>query len=431
MQSRILLGSTLGLFAAIASFPIGSHAATAAQKCSAAKLAAAAHEASTRLLCEARDLDSGADAACVARARARRDRVFQVVEARGGCATVADSTAIGGIVDDLDASLLAELRPGGPATSKCTAAQLGAAARAVRKIVQAYARNARNPNADRLAAALAGAQALFNRAYARAESKGDCLSATSRFEAYPLVTAGAARLRGTLEPACGDDVQAGSEECDGSDTASCTGPCAEDCTCVTGCGDNVVDPGEACDGAGCVAEDPTGCFPRGWSNECQCCAQASPCYVRGFVPTPVEVPCCTGVCEIPGPEAGPNVMTFCTEPPATPCPCWTSASIDATFPPGYFDQAGRGGVVCNAGGSVSSMGAADFCTLPQPGGPNFELSRAGAGVVPGNCTLFTELDANDDGWCDLPPTLQSLTPAQEAACVTALQASQGYQAECP
>lgn len=229
-------------------------------------------------------------------------------------------------------------------------------------------------------------------------------------------------------------MRAPTEVCDGSETGTCGGACLPNCTCAETCGDGIVQAGEACDGSGCVPEDPNGCFPPGSSNECQCCASASPCYVRGFGnPTPIEVPCCTGVCEIPGPEAGPDVMVYCSEPPPASCPCWTSASLDAQFPPGFFDELDRGGAQCDVEPTVASVTAVDFCTFRRLSGVEFTVPRGGAGVIGnGLCAVFEDLDPENTGQCFGPPRgVQTITPQEAAACIAELLASQVYQRECP
>ena len=106
-------------------------------------------------------------------------------------------------------------------------------------------------------------------------------------------------------PICGDDQQEGSEECDGTDDATCPGTCQSNCTCCgdgiiqsaagencdgsndalcpgncqsncTCCGDGIVEPGtgEACDGA-----DDSACFPSpgfGCGSHCLCAIPVTP-----------------------------------------------------------------------------------------------------------------------------------------------------------
>ena len=409
-------------------------APTPAQRCAAAKLLAAGAEARSALSCVQRSLATGAHDACVANAAARRDASFAAAESRGGCATTGDSAAVGSEVEALLDATLTALRPGGPAASGCTSAQLKAASVAIAKLAQAYARDERYPDPVRLGATVSATLGKLVGAFARAASRGDCLSTTNGVEAGTIVRTAAERLRGTILPFCGDGVRAGAEVCDGAEHGSCLAGCDLDCTCSPpACGNAVVEPGEECDTGACPGTEPGeyGCFSQFTSNPCQCCAQEGPCYVRGFGSIdPVETPCCAGTCNIPGPDAGPDVMVFCEMPPAE-CPCWTSASLDATFSAGYFDQNGRGGADCDDP-QVTGIAAVDTCFLVQPVGGGRDLTRAGAAVL-GNssCTVFADLDPSDSGFCNGPPTLIGITAAEAAACVAELQASQIYQSSCP
>lgn len=441
---------------------------SAAQRCSAAKITAVGQEAGALLLCDARGGVAGADPACAASASAKRVAAFQAAEARGGCLTSGDSAALGNEVGALHGAVLAALRPGGPSASRCAAAQLASAGRTLRKLAQAYVRNARQPDPAKLSAQLASVLAQFLRAFDRAGAKGDCVAFPPASQISMLLTIDAARLRGKLEPSCGDDVQAGTEQCDGTDHVTCSGNCAADCTCavpVCGngiaepgevcdgaddaacdgspcaadctcaspvCGNNFTEPGEECDGSGCTSGDPGGCTMPGAINGCSCCASASPCYSRsGGTPTSPGFPCCTGVCEIPGPEAGPDVVVYCTQPTAV-CPCWTTASLDARFATDYFDQNGRGGATCDPAGTVG-IAANDTCFVERPigSGEGFNLTRAGfAALLPGACVVYDDLDSENDGVCDGPPTITPTTNEQNAACVATLRASAVYQASC-
>jgi hypothetical protein len=406
-----------------------------AQRCQATKLVAAGSEARNLLLCARRHLAAGTDPACIAAAAQRRNRAFSRAEARGGCDTTGDSPDVGAETSALLDDALAALRPGGPAPSRCTQAQLAALGRAIAKIALAYSRDRCLSEFAPYPAAVSEALADAESAFARASVKGDCLATTSAQQAEAILIEAVRRLRGKLCPAYGDGVRTASEECDGGDAASCNGPCQANCTCpAQTCGNGLVEPGEQCDGASCPGTEPGeyGCFAPGSGNGCQCCAETGACYIRGFgAVTPVEVPCCSGTCNIPGLEAGPDVMVFCTQPPPEPCPCFTSATLDATFPPGFFDENGRGGAVCDPPESVG-IAAADTCFLARPVGGGFDLTRSGAAVVGGSsCTLFVDLDPDNTGFCSGPPLLTGITPAQAAGCIGELQASEIYQTECP
>ena len=440
-----------------------------AAPCVFVKLAAAGQEVAARLRCEARDLDTGVVPACVATAATRRQLAFAAAEAEGGCQTTGDSAAIGDAVDDLVASLRTALLPGGPGSSLCTEGQLRAAARAARRLMQAYARNARQPDAARLNQRIADAQELFTAPFTDAVALGSCLSATGDVAAFTMLGQGAARLRGLLEPSCGDGVRAPVEPCDGDDLGSCPGTCTASCTCdmsaVCPCWTRTVidatfPPGyfDQNGRGGATCDSPTGIRGVVSSDTCFFPRLVNPGFdITRAGAVILEGSSCAlfadldigndGSCDVPPLltsisaaqesaciaelEASEVYQTECVDPPPTSCPCWTTASLNATFPPGYFDAAGRGGVRCEDSANVSSVGSVDTCRLPQPGGPGFDLPRAGAAVVGGSyCSLITELDPGDDGSCDLPPSIVGIDADEAAACKAALQASQQYLSEC-
>lgn len=429
-RTLFLAGSFLLLVACAA-----AAAPTPAQRCQAAKLAAAFGDASARVACFRSDVPTPKRTMCINGSEERREQRFAKADARGGCVTTGDSADVGaavfGLANDLQLVLPLVTSP-----SRCSTTQFSAAASALGKIGRAYVRDARSPDPVWLATTLARVEAAFDATFARAVGYGDCLGSATADEVYAILAQGAVRIRGKLVPECGDGVRAASEACDGSDTGSCVGACTTSCTCADACGDGIVQAGEACDGTGCEVEDPNGCGPPGSSNACQCCAAASPCYVRGFgTITPVELPCCTGTCQIPGPEAGPDVMVYCTQTPQTACPCFTRDTIDAAFPAGFFDQQNRGGAVCDQAWTSTSVFADDLCVLngpPQFG--TFWFPRGGAGLLleSSYCAIYSDLDPDDDGSCNGAPALppQVVTPEQAFNCRTELLASQPYQAEC-
>lgn len=435
----ILLGLPLAVSLLIAA-PAGATTPPPAARCLADKTVAAGIEARAAIGCAQRALASGNDTACRAKAAGRRADAFDAAEARGGCAQVADSIPVGGEVGALHDALVATLRPGGPAASKCTAMQLAAAARTVAKLARGHARDDRSPDAVRLASSIAAAYAQLATALSRAAARGDCLSTTDAAQVRALLERAVARVRGTLIPSCGDDVRAGSEACDGADLGGCPQACGSDCTCASPppvCGNGVIEQGEECDGGTvCRNRRPGeyGCHAPPDDHACQCCATTGPCYVRGFGnAAPVETPCCTGTCDVPGPEAGPNAIAFCSDLPPATCPCWTAATIDATFPPGYFTTDGRGGASCYAADGVFGVATADQCDLPMPAGGTLTSPRAGVAMLGlFGCTMYSDLDPEDDGYCSVPPFFWSLDSSREgAACLAEVTASQAYQSACP
>ncbi len=118
---------------------------------------------------------------------------------------------------------------------------------------------------------------------------------------------------------------------------------------------------------------------------------------------------------------------------AITCPCWSTAEIDASFPAGYFDAAGRGGALCTPPETLGGLIAADSCFLPGPSGNDFYLPRGGVMVLRGPaCVWFDDGDADDDGQCvGSLPTVTYVTPGEAAQCIVELEASAAYQAECP
>lgn len=112
------------------------------------------------------------------------------------------------------------------------------------------------------------------------------------------------------------------------------------------------------------------------------------------------------------------------------CPCWTSESIDATFPDGYFDAAGRGGATCQIGGTVISLVSNDRCTY-EFGPTSVETPRAGAAILVGDqCTMLPDLDPDDDGACIGPPDLVNLGAIERQVCIEEYGESQAYVREC-
>jgi len=171
-------------------------------RCQAAKLAAVGAETSARLACEQRGLAGGSTAACILRAVLRRDAAFLRIEAAGACSTVGDSVILGEAAGSAVATLRSALLPGGPAPSACTARQLGAASRAIARLVRAHLRDARTPDPVRLAAAVADARAELEARFARAAQRGDCLSASTAAGISDLLEQAAVTFRGMLLGTC-------------------------------------------------------------------------------------------------------------------------------------------------------------------------------------------------------------------------------------
>ena len=115
------------------------------------------------------------------------------------------------------------------------------------------------------------------------------------------------------------------------------------------------------------------------------------------------------------------------------CPCWSAEAIDATFPPGYFMQNGRGGVQC-------AFPEPDFYTLRVESRDTcvvttahirFDSPRAGVGFVGGlGCLLHGDYDPAETGDCSGIPIATPTSDREQAACESELRASQLWQSEC-
>ncbi len=134
----------------------------------------------------------------------------------------------------------------------------------------------------------------------------------------------------------------------------------------------------------------------------------------------------TGMC-----SAG--CLPDCTCAPAATCTCWTTASLDAEFPPSFFDEAGRGGVSCETGPTDWSVLTQDRCIWQNPFSGEAFLARAGVEVRrSGECYVYRDSDPQNTGSCSSGAIVFPiyLWPAQVTACIDALVASQVYQASC-
>lgn len=370
-------------------------------RCRATKIRAAGAEARAALACEQRALVSGSAGSCTELVATRRARVFARADATGGCAATGDSADLGGAVSTLRGELLSMLRPNGPAASRCTSLQLAAAAAAVGTLAQAHARDLRTPDVVRLAADVAVVAQKLDGVFARAATRGDCLSSATSAAVGALLEGAVAGFRALLFERCGN---------------------------------RVVEAGEICDAATLVPAglgEADGCSAPGSPDECGLCADRSPCHVRGLVPSPVTMPCCSGTCVIPGPEAGANAVAFCNAPPPdVGCPCWTRDLLDQRFPPGSFDQGGRGGALCAVRTSADAgFGANDTCTFFSS--TPLQLNRGGAFVFSELCLLLDDRDPSNTGVCNGGASaVAQLSVPQSVACVAEILASQAYAASC-
>lgn len=254
-----------------------------------------------------------------------------------------------------------------------------------------------------------------------------------------------------------------------AESASCGGVCPGDaecgthpafpeCVCVSPhqpCGDSApVCNGECPDGEVCGSvsggpETSCGCLPTqstpcGELGAASCeggaCPAGKSCFVETFTiagqsidycacRTEPQEPPCGGTCPegwtCVGPVPGQGA--FCMPPE---CPCWSNASLDAAFPPGFFDQAGRGGAVCSGPGGEPALMAADTCSFQSGSGAFTNLPRGGAIVLPASCSFVPDGDPGNGGQCSTSPTVLSVTPAQRDGCIFRMHLSAAHRAAC-
>ncbi|HXJ32405.1 MAG TPA: hypothetical protein VMS22_00075 [Candidatus Eisenbacteria bacterium] len=198
-------------------------------------------------------------AACLSAAGASLARRFARAEEAGGCSGVGDAGRIEADLERIVGLVANTLRPS-PARSACAARKLKTAGRFAASVLKAFAGEAPHPadHLDALDPVIADLSQRVQATFTRLEGGTDCLTTADAPAVTALITAGPtppvpadgallASLR--LCPACGDDVQGGTEQCDGFDAFTCNGPCRADCTCPI-CGDGAIDQtSEACDGA--------------------------------------------------------------------------------------------------------------------------------------------------------------------------------------
>jgi len=296
-------------------------AASPATRCSGNKLKAAAVAARAYARCWA-DADRGngfLSQACASDALDPLEVRFARSEAAGGCATVGDQADVRFVIEQaiLDAAGFVDHQVG---AELCSYRKLRAVGSKVFTIVSAHAAAVRTGNADALARAIARAEARFTNAFATAERLGPCANAAATASAVEdHLERPFSQLRGKLAPVCGDDVRAGSEECDGAesycgtecladctcrpivcgdglreggeqcdgdDATACPGACQPSCQCPSTCGDGVVNGSDQCDGAASQACGSFSCQAPGLLGECRCCTTG---YCSGGFP-----PVCCG-----------------------------------------------------------------------------------------------------------------------------------------
>jgi hypothetical protein len=190
------------LFLFLTCLPAVASSVGAEPRCDGAKLRAMGAESKARLLCEARTIAVGADAACLEAAAARRERSFRRAEARGDCTRPGDSEAAGRAVESFVLNVLLEQRPR-TAESRCTQRRLLVAGRAAEQISALYAHAGARPDEERLLRQLAATRGKLEAAYDRAGRFEDCLYPYPTRQALNNFIGGTDRLRDQSCPRCG------------------------------------------------------------------------------------------------------------------------------------------------------------------------------------------------------------------------------------
>lgn len=198
----------------------------------------------------------------------------------------------------------------------CKNAKAKATGKKASDLLKAIGKNVKKADPVKLAASISKAQSRLTKSFVKAEGKGGCLTTgdvgvleaktdTFAMDAASLIIEG---------QECGNDIQEGLEECDGTDAAGCQFGCKGDCTCVV-CGDDVTEGIEECDGT-----DDGACAGLCQIN-CRCLA---PVCANGVLEAGEECdpPCSTGACgvgEICGVDCAcvPDVACTCGSPEPT------------------------------------------------------------------------------------------------------------------
>src|SRR4029453_10104087 len=268
--------------------------------------------AGAQVVCHAKATQKGiaVDPACLVKADTKLAGAFAKAEEKGGCASIGDAGTIDALVDSSVGAFVAALRPVADA-NRCAAAKLKATGKKAKTKIGCHAKaTARGVTVD--AACLAMAEARFVAAFAKAESRPPCLTSGDAASVESLVDTlfadAVAALPSppttttTAPPVCGDGVRnQPQEQCDGPDSANCSGLCQPDCTCPPPvCGNGVLEGSEACE-EGILGFCEMAFF--GGCEGCQCCVSDvdATCVAPSF-----QFPCC-----------GPLI---CATPPNFPPP---------------------------------------------------------------------------------------------------------------
>lgn len=177
----------------------------------------------------------------------------------------------------------AAARAGTDPADACKDAKAKAAGKKASAVMKAYGKNFKKPSPARLSASISKAQSKFTKGFTKAESKGGCLTTGDSGAIEAKVDALVAEIVEDFGPACGDDIAAGAEQCDGADAPDCPGLCQPNCICPAPvCGNAVVEAGEACESP-CATGGPCG-VGEICGADCQC-VPAAPCNCGSPNPT--------------------------------------------------------------------------------------------------------------------------------------------------
>ncbi|MBI5505060.1 MAG: PQQ-dependent sugar dehydrogenase [Deltaproteobacteria bacterium] len=260
--SLAVAGAFAGVFL-FSCFAGPARADSAADRCGAAKLKAAAGYAQAVLRCHGAGVRDGAavDSDCLVTATARLSRGFAKAETRGGCVTSSDTSTTGAAIDSDVGDFLAALPYDDVAEARaCAAKKLKASGIHYASRSTCYSKSAKK-SALLEQDCLTRADAKLDDAFSKADARGGCTATGDAGAVQSLGGAAVTDIVAALSPACGDDVVGPTQVCDGISDAACPGNCLAGCSCFVPpvCPNGVAeypeecDDGNAADGDGCSA----------------------------------------------------------------------------------------------------------------------------------------------------------------------------------
>ena len=151
---------------------------TPAQKCTGAKMKAAAKKVTAKLACYAKAASKTlpVDDACLSKAETTFTTAFSKAESKGGCVTVGDAGAVEATIDSFVQSEATAIPPGETKDAgKCASSKLKAAGtKAMGKLLCNAKAATKNIPVDPDCLGKAGANLM--KAFAKAEKKGGCVT---------------------------------------------------------------------------------------------------------------------------------------------------------------------------------------------------------------------------------------------------------------